>query len=426
MGIASVTQTLALQREQVRSELPRLFPMDDTLWSQIKPRGDVETVSYRPTRVPLYLLSGGKHRFGTFDGADLGQGSSFTTDFYTLVPVYPFAAWQYTKLTEITTNNDTKAIENYGTRTMKEAMSEFGVLMEALLNTDGSNTLDTIVSGGGTAQLTVLNAQMFRDNNDYDVWSALSGTFRGTITVQSVDTINNQLNLVSAVVSNGPTQNNDLLLVNGSSGVAGTGFLGLKYYHVASNTGSIGGLGRAAYPGKLNTPTVNFNNQSLTPAKARLMLAQLQAAMGIAAADDTDLVWNMNTDMVAAWENTGLIVTSVIQNQLSGSNSIDMLKKSPPKTLAGRPIVGNGKGSLHATPSRIDGVPLKYLFRVENQPIDFYEVAGQTSFPAYGASGGLASSTMFYIWTGVNLGDENPHGGVFGSSIARPSGYYGA
>ena len=423
MSIASVTQTLALQREQVRSELPRLFPMDDTLWAEIKPRDDIEVVSYRPTRVPQYLLSGGKHRFGTFDGADMGQGSSFTTDFYTLVPVYPFSAWQYSKLTEITTNNDQKAIEDYGKRTMKEAMAEFNVFMEALLNTDGSNTLDSIVSGAGTTQITVNNANMFRDNNDYDQWSALSGTFRGTITVQSVDALNNQLNLTGNTTVN--PANGDLLLVNGSAGIAGTGFLGIKYYQVNSNTGSIGGLSRAAYPGKLTTPNVNFNNQTLTPSKARLMLAQMQIAMGIDQPDKVDLTWNMNVDMVAAWENAGLTVQSIIMNQISGQNSEDMLKKSPPKTLAGRPIVGGGKGSIHATLGRIDGLPLKHLFRVENQPIDFYEVGGQTTFPAYGASGGLASSTIFYLWSGVNLGDENVHAGVYGSNVAIPAGYFG-
>ena len=314
MSVASVTQTLALQREQVRPELPRLFPMDDTLWAEIKPRDDIEVVSYRPTRVPQYLLSGGKHRMGTFDGADMGQGSSFTTDYYTLVPVYPFSAWQYSKLTEITTNNDKKAIENYGTRTNKEALAEFNVFMEALLNTDGSNTLDTVVSVSGS-QLTVNNATQFRDNNDYDLWAALSGAFLGTVTVQSVDNLNNQLNLTAAPP--GATTGGTLILVNGSAGVAGTGFLGIKYYQVNSNTGNIGGLSRAAYPGKLTTPFVNFNNQALTPAKARLMLAQMQIAMGIDQPDKVDLTWNMNVDMVAAWENAGLLVSSVIHEPVN-------------------------------------------------------------------------------------------------------------
>jgi hypothetical protein len=130
----------------------------------------------------------------------------------------------------------------------------------------------------------------------------------------------------------------------------------------------------------------------------------------------------MNVDQVAAWENVGLVVSSVIQNQLKGDQSVDMLQKSAPKTFAGRPIIG-GSGSIHATPGRIDGLCLKHWFRVENQPIDYYEVGGQTLFPTYGASGGLSASTMFYLWTGVNIGNDNVRAGVYISSLAIPSGY---
>jgi hypothetical protein len=66
---------------------------------------------------------------------------------------------------------------------------------------------------------------------------------------------------------------------------------------------------------------------------------------------------------------------------------------------------------------------LKHWFRVENQPIDYYEVGGQTLFPTYGASGGLSASTMFYLWTGVNIGNDNVRAGVYISSLAIPSGY---
>ena len=421
MSIASVSQTLALQREQVRPDLVRLIPFDTSLWSQIKPKADVTVVSNRPTRVPQYVLSGGKHSFKNYDGGDLGLGSSFTTDYWTLVPVYPSAAWQYTKLTEIATNSDKKAIEDYGMRTMKEAMEEFNVFMEALMNTDGSNTLDTIVTVAANI-LTVNNGNQFRDNNDYDIWSGLSGIFRGTVTAQSVDNNNDQLYLTANAPAG--TVAGDLLLVSGSAGIAGTGFLGIKYYQVAGNAGNIGGLARSAYPGKLSTPTVNFSGQVLTPAKARLMLANMQKAMGVKQPNEVELLWNMNLDMIAAWENAGLVITSLIQQPGQGK-AYDPLPKAPPKTLAGRPIVGDGMGSIHATPGRIDGLPMKHLFRVENQPIDFYEEAGQTTFPAIAASGGLAASTIFYLWAGLNLGNDMVRAGTFGSNIAGVSGYFG-
>lgn len=416
MAAANVAQTLALQHEKVRPNLPLMYQQDFTLWGKIKSRSDIEVVSSRPTRVPMELLAGGKFRQGDPDGGDLGLGSGITTDFGTLVPVYLFQATQYTKLTEITTNNDEKAIENYAMLTMKRAMEQFNTNMEAVIQGDGSNTLDTVTSATGST-IVVSNANQFYDNQDIDVWSALSGTFRGTATIQSVDSNNKTLYLTAAIPVG--TTAGDLLLVSGSAGVAGSGVFGIKAYQVNSNTGSVMNLSRAAYPGKLSTPTVNANSQALTPAMARRLLAQIQIALGIDYPDEEELIFHMNVDMVAAWENTGLNVTQVIQNQLSGSNSEDMLKKAPPKTFAGRPLVA----SIHAAPGRIDGLCLKHWFRVENQPIDYYEVGGQTLFPTYGNSGGLSASTLFYLWTGVNLGNDNVRAGVYASSVAVPSGY---
>lgn len=415
MAQANVTQTLALQQEKVRPNLSLMYQQDDTLWSKIK-KSDLEVVSSRPTRVPMELLAGGKFRVANPDGGDLGTGSGVVTDFGTLVPVYFFQATQYTKAAEINTNSDEKAIEKYAKLTMTRAMEQFGVNMEAAVQGDGSNTLDTVVSVS-TSVLTVNNANQFSDNQDIDVWSALSGTFRGTATILSVDANNKQLNLTATAPAG--TTAGDLLLVNGSTGVANSGLLGVKAYQFNGNTGSVMGLGRSSYPGKLSTPTVNLSNQALTPAVARRGIAQMQVAMGIDSPDKKELIFHMGLDMLAAWENVGIAVTTVIQNQLSGGNSQDMLKKSPPKNFAGRPIVA----SLHATPGRIDGLCLSNWFRVENQPIDYFEIGGQTLFPAYGASGGIAASTLFYLWTGVNVGNENVREGVYFQNIAIPTGY---
>ena len=126
---ANAAQVLALEHEKVRPELPRMYQLDDTLWSEIKSRTDIEVVAGRPTRVPMELLAGGKFRQGNPDGGDLGLGSGVTTDFGSLVPVYFFQATQYSKATEIFTNNDQKAIENYAKLTMERAMEQFNVNM---------------------------------------------------------------------------------------------------------------------------------------------------------------------------------------------------------------------------------------------------------------------------------------------------------
>lgn len=417
MSVANAAQAIALEHEKVRPELPLLYQQDYTLWGKIKSRSDLEVVSGRPTRVPMELLAGGKFRSGNPDGGDLGLGSGVTPDFGTLVPTYFFMAWQYTKATEINTNSDEKAIESYVSLINKRAMAQFNERMEAAIQGDGSNTLDTVVSTSGTTQINVNVANQFYDNGDFDVWSALGGVFRGTFTVLSVDANNKQLNGTGAFP--GGTTAGDLLLISGSAGVANAGIFGIKAYQVNSNTGSVMGLARSAYPGKLSTPTVNANSQALTPAMARRFLAQIQIALGIDYPDEEELVFHMNVDMAAAWENVGLQPALVVQNQLKGSESVDMLQKSTPGTFAGRPTLK----SIHATYQRIDGLCLKHWFRVENQPIDFYDVGGQTLFPTYGASGGISASTLFYLWTGVNIGNDNVRAGVYGSNIPLPTGY---
>jgi hypothetical protein len=152
---------------------------------------------------------------------------------------------------------------------------------------------------------------------------------------------------------------------------------------------------------------------------ARRSLAAIQQALGVDYPDDMKLIFHMNLDMVAAWENLGLGVATVQQQAVTGSNSLDMLKASPPKTFAGRPLIAN----LHAAPGRIDGLCLKSWGRVMSQKLDFIDWGGQTLFPTYGASGGLNASTISYLWMGVNLYNANPRAGVYIDNVPVPTGY---
>ncbi len=424
MGQGTVAQTFALQHEKVRPQLSLMYQLDATLWNEIKSRTDIEVVSSRPARVPLELLAGGTFTSGNPDGGDLGTGSAPITDFMTLVPTYFFQCSQWTKQAEISTNTDAKAIEDYSKLLMKRAMENFNTYMEAVFTQgDGANTLDTIVTVGASS-LVVNNANQFQDQQPIDIWSAINGTFLATVTVQSVDAANKTLWLTGAVPVTSPVvAAGQPLLVNGSAGVSNSGLFGVLLYQLSSNTGTVAGLSRAAYPGKLTTPYVNGGGYALTQSEARRLRAQIQIAIGALKPNELNLQFNMGPDMMAAWENTGIAVSQVIQNQLTGDSSQDMLKKHTPKTFMGYPIIGEGEGNIHAKQGRIDGLCLKEWFRCENQPIDYYEVGGQTIFPAYGASGGLKSSSFFYLWTGVQIGQENVRAGTYIDTVAIPTGY---
>ena len=417
MPVGNWAADVALQHEKVRPDLELMYQQDWTLWGKIKSRGDLEVVSGRPTRVPMELLAGGKGRVFNPDGGNLGRGSAPQTDLYTLTPIYIEMAGEYTKKSEIDTNSKEKAIENYVQLVNKRLMDQMNVLIEAMLAYgDGANTLDTATANGSGATVTVNNGNQFYDNQDVDVYASVGGAFRGTFTIQSVDAPNKTLYFTTTATA---IQSGDVLLVSGSANASGSGLYGINYYQFNGNTGNIGGLSRSSYPGKLSTPYVNGLNKALTPSRFRLQLNQMRIALGIDALEEDPPVFHVSLAQQAAWENLSLNVTIVNQQDIKGDESEDMLKKSPGTKMGGYQSIP----SIHAQPGRIDGLCLKVWFRVEDQPIDYYEVGGQTLFPAYASDGGLQTSMLFYIWTGTQVGQANVRKGCYSDNNPLPSGY---
>ncbi len=419
MSVASVSQTIASQHEYIRPELELLYLTASRLWSRVKARTDIKAVSNRPSRIPWEVLSGGKFRSVNFDGGDMGQGSGPSETFGTLSCTQFLQASEYTALAEWSTDSDEKAIKNYVSLTQQRAAETFAGYMDATFQGDGSNTLDTVVSttSGG---LVVNNANLFQDNQDLDCYSALTGSagFIATVTVDSVDIANNTIWLTGAVPAGVTTGTK--LLVSGSAGVANSGLLGLRYFQVGGNSGSYLNVQRSAFPGKFSTPTIAVNG-SLTPAIVRALQSQIELAIGIDKADASELIAHCNVDMRAAWENNSILVQRVIMNEVKGDESVDMLKKKAPTEMAGREVLVNER----AVPGLIDFLGLKNWGRVETRPLDYYEVGGQTIFPAYGLSGGLEASCIFYLVTMVNSFNAAPRVGAYLSGITIPRNYFG-
>jgi len=121
-----------------------------------------------------------------------------------------------------------------------------------------------------------------------------------------------------------------------------------------------------------------------------------------------------------AWENLGITISQVIKESGAGrsSNDLDLLF-SGKKTMSGIPI----KSSVNADQTRVDFLDLSHWGRAVMKDIDFFEVGGQTVFPIYGASGGIAASFIFYFDTGFQVWNDSPRSGSFVDALARPSGY---
>ena len=180
------------------------------------------------------------------------------------------------------------------------------------------------------------------------------------------------------------------------------------------------GIQRSAYPGKFSTPTISVNG-SLTPGVVRTIESLVELCIGSERADALDLRAHCNVDMRLAWENLALLVQRVIMNEVKGDQSVDMLKRRAPTEIAGRPMVVNER----AAPGIIDFIAFKNLFRTQVKPVDLFEVGGQTIFPSYGLSGGIASSMMFYYCLMHQIGIGNARAGATLNSVTIPKGLFG-
>src|SRR2546428_300663 len=209
----------------------------------------------------------------------------------------------------------------------------------------------------------------------------------------------------------------DVIVHDGPSGASPVSLFGIKYHQNNATTGTWLNLNRATYPVQLATPRVNAGNAALTPSNVRLAINKVRKALGINHL--SKLIAYMAVEQEHAWENLGITVSQIIkEGGGGGGNDLDMLF-SGRKTMSGIPI----KSSVNADQTRVDFLDLSHWGRAVLKDIDFYEVNGNTVFPIYGASGGLAASYIFYFDLAMQVWLDSPRSGAFIDTLARPSGY---
>ncbi len=424
MAAQNQANVVALQLEKVRDKVPLLYERDDVLLTMIQKRGDVEKVSARNMRLPLQLTPGGKA--GTFnaDGGDLGRGSGTGYDVATVTPKYYEIAIEYTKLVEWATNTREKAIENAVKREVANAMKQFRSFLDKICQTSGNGVIGTISSiSGSTFTMAVPNgAALVYIGQTVQVYDTTLTTNRGTANVTAADPISSSQTITVDAVPAG-TVANDVLVYNGLTGASPAGIFGIKYHQNNATTGTWLGLNRATYPQQLRTPRVNAGNAALTPGNVRLAYNLIRKSLGIdqvGGSGKPPRIWAYTSvEQEHAWENLGITISQVIKEGGGGrANDLDMLF-SGTKTMGGAPI----KPSVNADQTRIDFLDLSHWGRAVTLDIDFLNWGGQTNWPIYGSSGGLAAAETFYIGTGFEIWVDSPRSGAFVDSLSRPLGY---
>lgn len=410
------SQSVALQLEKVRDKLPLLYERNDILLTMIQQRGDVERVSSRNMRLPLQIRPGGKAGLANMDGGDLGRGSGTVYDVAQVTPVFFRHAVEITKLVEYASNAPEKAIENAAKREVKNAMAQFRAFLDKVMQTNGNGVLGTIssISSNTFTMAKPPGAQLVYYNQTIQVYDSTLTTNRGSCNVTAVDPFGATITVDS--VPSGTTAN-DVIVHDGLTGAQPTSLFGILYHQTNATTGTWLNLNRATYPVELATPNVNASNSALTPGAVRLAINKVRKALGTNQV--TKLVAYTSLEQEHQWEQLGVTISQIIKEGAGGrASDLDLLFTGE-KTMAGVPI----KASINANSTRVDFLDLSHWGRAVMQDIDFYDVGGQTVFPIYGTSGGLASAYIFYFVTGFQVWNESPRSGAYISNLAIPTGY---
>ncbi len=424
MASQSNAQTVALQLEKVRDKVPLLYERDDVLISMIQQRGDIEKVSSRNMRLPLQIMSGGRGGAYNPDGGDMGRGSGTSSDVAQVTPIFFRFAVEITKLVEYATNAKEKAIENSVKREVSNSMKQFRSMLDKIVQGAGNGVIGTISSiAGGVLTMSIpMGAAGVYGGQVIQIYDATLTTNRNvaagvTSTVIAIpDTISAAQTITIDNVPAG-TVATDVIVHDGLTGAQPVSLYGIKYHQSNATTGTWLNLNRATYPVQLQTPRVNAASSALVPTYVRLAINKVRKALGINQLGK--LIAYTSLEQEHAWENLGIAISTVVKEGAGGrASDLDLLFTGK-KTMSGIGL----KTSINADQTRIDFLDMSHWGRAVMKDIDYFEVGGQTIFPPYGASGGLAAAMLYYYDTGFQIWNDSPRSGSFIDALARPSGY---
>ena len=194
-----------------------------------------------------------------------GSGSKFVA--MAASPIRMVSVCEISNLSQQATDGKERGLVKFSREEMDKSLLAHDNGIEALLNRDGSGTIDSVVtpsSGSGSAgpafsYIVVNNAASFVDQQLVQVFPSVGGTTRGSFTISYVDPVAQRIYSADALPSTGgATAAGDLLVVQGSTGAAGSSIYGKDYWIQNGNVGTKAGVDISQYPGRFSSPTINF------------------------------------------------------------------------------------------------------------------------------------------------------------------------
>lgn len=406
----------ALELERVVSKIQVLFERDDVFFSHIQKK-DVEVISNRLMRIPLELRPGGKFQYVNVNGGDLGRGGGQQWDKATLNSVFVSQNIEYTKLTDWSTNSDRKAIVSAVRRLTATALDELRRQLDAQLMQPGTGVIGTVTTdtpAGGSNVITLttdgFGARLMRFGQDVQVFDTTLTINRGSGTITQWDVENKTISItpqIAGVIAG------DLIVTKGiTTPLSLPGIFGVPYHHSNSSTGTWLGFSRSTTP-EIRSNRVNAGGSAFSLPFPRLAINKIGNRVGIKNGFKPE-AW-MHPAQKQAYEEVGQLV-SIIQKQPK-EESLDMYFDK--MQMAGAPV----KESFNWNPTRIDFINNSVWGRAETYPLGFYKTDGRNIFEIRGASGGVATSDIFYMMVGTQFFVTNPAATAYIDLLAIPAGY---
>lgn len=422
----------SVELESVHEKLPDLVAEFGGAYNLFKKRAkkvDIANVTLGGTttraawRVPMWIQGGSPIQVGTGDSTSLLRGTGSQTQAFAMSPVWTFNVCEITHLAEMATEGKERGVVSIKVEEIKRSLRQFLTGQEGLINGDGSGAIDqipataTITTGGSGAQTSIIAgmnvAARFTDQQVVSVFPSEGGVTRGTATISYVDPVTNTLYFSTALPSTGgATAVGDYLMVQGTSGAVGSSILGIQYWNVNSNTGTLAGLPRASYPGRLSTPTINLNGAQLVPSTEQRALVLLGRAMGEDNEAAESMIWYGPPEQIYTFASQFYSRMVTLANDKSES-ALDTGVKGFPKTALGRDF----QISWTQNSNRIDGLVMDNWLFGELKEAGLYDFGGGNTImpvPDVGTSNGTyLTNKMFVYEMGYQLCNAAPRSGIY-------------
>ncbi len=419
MAVSALNQanTQALFKERYRDLAVALYEAGYDTCTKIDKRSDVEKVGQLGLRIAKKMRPGGTVRTFLPDNGDLGRGTGAQYAVSTVSTIPLLVALEATRAAQWYTATTDIAIKNAIKDQLKDGTTEYKAQLDRYIFGDGSGVMGTFASGSAATYVmsAPIGTRWLRAGHSYELYTAGGAAARGqTVTIDTID--HKSLTIVLTATPSVVPNATDVLLPGGVSGATPEWYRGFRYHFSSAATGMWANMNRATWP-QIRTVEITAGSGPLVQTHVRALKNRMQLYREKCFdRGNWEVVWN--PAQAQAYEELGYGVNQYPKNQPSRTG-LEVMYDPKQFSVDGM--------TPHTTPNQnptvIDITNWDNWFRVETVAFGLYTVDEISTFPVYGASGGLSTSDIMYLCGIHNYMVDDPQLGGYVSNLAIPEGY---